>query len=60
MQTHMRERAVLAGGELVFGPAPRRGTRIDVRVPLAGVANEGDSTGATRENEEGWDEVSDR
>ena len=57
---NMRERAVLAGGELVFGPAPRRGTRIDVRVPLAGGADEGDSTGATRENEEGWDEVSDR
>ncbi len=57
---NMRERAVLAGGELVFGPAPRRGTRIDVRVPLGGGADEGDSTGETRESEEGWDEVSDR
>ncbi len=57
---NMRERAVLAGGELVFGPAPRRGTRIDVRVPLGGGADERDSTGETRESEEGWDEVSDR
>jgi signal transduction histidine kinase len=64
---NMRERAVLAGGDLVFGPAPQRGTRIDVRVPLetgAGDAEEADGTAggaaARRENEEGWDEISDR
>ena len=35
---NMRERAVLAGGQMAFGPAPQRGTRIEVRVPLeAGV-----------------------
>lgn len=61
---NMRERAVLAGGDMTFGPAPRRGTRIEVRVPLGGAGGVGGdrdaSNGADRENEEGWDEVSDR
>lgn len=64
---NMRERAVLAGGDMMFGPAPQRGTRIDVRVPLdAGADDAGGADGITggavarRENEEGWDEISDR
>ncbi|MDH0867166.1 CHASE3 domain-containing protein [Mitsuaria sp. GD03876] len=58
---NMRERAVLAGGEMTFGPAPRRGTRIEVRVPVGGAADGGEARDASdRENEEGWDEVSDR
>ncbi|MFX1679589.1 CHASE3 domain-containing protein [Mitsuaria sp. CC2] len=64
---NMRERAVLAGGEMEFGPAPRRGTRIDVRVPVAADGSElgeaddaNGGAGARRENEEGWDEISDR
>jgi len=64
---NMRERAVLAGGDLVFGAAPQRGTRIDVRVPLGTVAGEAEDADGTaggaaarRENEEGWDEISDR
>lgn len=62
---NMRERAVLAGGTMSFEPAPQRGTRIDVRVPLQGgeEANEPggtDADGAATQNEEGWDEVSDR
>jgi len=59
---NMRERAVLAGGELSFGPAPRRGTRIEVRVPLAAADRQEDGAGdgPDRENEEGWNEVSDR
>lgn len=32
----MRERAELVGGELEFGPAPERGTRVRLVVPLAG------------------------
>jgi signal transduction histidine kinase len=32
----MRERAELVGGELEFGPAPERGTRVSLTVPLAG------------------------
>lgn len=32
----MRERAELVGGELEFGPAPERGTRVRLIVPLAG------------------------
>ncbi len=32
----MRERAELVGGELEFGPAPERGTRVRLLVPLAG------------------------
>ena len=66
---NMRERAVLAGGEMTFGPAPQRGTRIEVGVPL-GADEGGDGsgttdgaaggTGAAPEKEEGWDEVSDR
>jgi signal transduction histidine kinase len=31
----MRERAELVGGELEFGPAPERGTRVRLLVPLA-------------------------
>ncbi|RZI58117.1 MAG: hypothetical protein EOP37_17410 [Rubrivivax sp.] len=64
---NMRERAVLAGGEMEFGPAPRRGTRIDVRVPVGADGSElgeaddaNGGAGARRENEEGWDEISDR
>nr|WP_297526558.1 CHASE3 domain-containing protein [uncultured Roseateles sp.] len=64
---NMRERAVLAGGMMVFGPAPQRGTRIDVRVPVGaddGEAEDADGAdvgaGTRRENEEGWDEISDR
>jgi signal transduction histidine kinase len=59
---NMRERAVLAGGEMSFGPAPRRGTRIEVRVPLGAADGQEDGAGdgPDRENEEGWNEVSDR
>jgi signal transduction histidine kinase len=32
----MRERAELVGGELEFGPAPERGTRVRLVVPMAG------------------------
>jgi signal transduction histidine kinase len=32
----MRERAELVGGELEFGPAPNRGTTVQLLVPLAG------------------------
>jgi signal transduction histidine kinase len=32
----MRERAELVGGELEFGPAPERGTRVQLTVPLSG------------------------
>ncbi len=32
----MRERAELVGGELEFRPAPERGTRVSLTVPLAG------------------------
>jgi signal transduction histidine kinase len=32
----MRERAELVGGELEFGPAPERGTRVVLTVPLSG------------------------
>jgi signal transduction histidine kinase len=32
----MRERAELVGGELEFGPAPERGTRVRLTVPLGG------------------------
>jgi signal transduction histidine kinase len=32
----MRERAELVGGELEFGPAPERGTRVQLIVPMAG------------------------
>jgi signal transduction histidine kinase len=32
----MRERAALVGGDLEFGPAPERGTRVRLLVPLAG------------------------
>ena len=32
----MRERAELVGGELELGPAPERGTRVRLTVPLAG------------------------
>ncbi len=32
----MRERAELVGGELEFSPAPERGTRVSLTVPLAG------------------------
>ena len=32
----MRERAELGGGELEFGPAPERGTRVRLTVPLSG------------------------
>jgi len=60
---NMRERAVLAGGEMSFGPAPGRGTRVEVRVPLK-AAEEAEARAASGsssiENEEGWDEVSDR
>lgn len=63
---NMRERAVLAGGQMAFGPAPNRGTRVDVRVPLPSSGGGGDdeATGAGHatgaEREEGWDEISDR
>ena len=57
---NMRERAVLAGGSMAFGPGEARGTRIEVRVPLQGGAGAADADGETIENEEGWDEVSDR
>ncbi|WP_067065652.1 CHASE3 domain-containing protein [Roseateles chitosanitabidus] len=57
---NMRERAVLAGGSMAFGPAEGRGTRIDVRVPLNRDAGAADADGESIENEEGWDEVSDR
>jgi two-component system sensor histidine kinase UhpB len=30
----MRERAELVGGQLEFGPAPERGTRVRLLVPL--------------------------
>lgn len=67
----MRERAVLAGGEMSFGPAPGQGTRVEVRVPMkaavpsstsAGAASKSgaDSSSGAIESEEGWDEVSDR
>ncbi|SEK59510.1 Histidine kinase [Roseateles sp. YR242] len=60
---NMRERAVLAGGEMSFGPAPGQGTRVEVRVPLkaaeAPVAAAAAGAPAI-EKEEGWDEVSDR
>ncbi|OWQ87719.1 hypothetical protein CDN99_17665 [Roseateles aquatilis] len=55
---NMRERAVLAGGAMSFGPGPERGTRIDVSVPLRGHAEPPTdapvTAGATIENEEGW------
>ncbi|MBB3195246.1 CHASE3 domain-containing protein [Roseateles terrae] len=68
---NMRERAVLAGGEMRFGPAPGQGTRVEVRVPMkvavpsstsAGAASRSgaDSSSGAIESEEGWDEVSDR
>jgi signal transduction histidine kinase len=37
----MRERAQLAGGELVVTSVPRTGTTIVVRVPATGAADEG-------------------
>ncbi|ALV08573.1 CHASE3 domain-containing protein [Roseateles depolymerans] len=68
---NMRERAVLAGGEMSFGPAPGQGTRVEVRVPMkmavpnatsaqAASGSGPASRSAAIENEEGWDEVSDR
>ncbi|UXH77702.1 CHASE3 domain-containing protein [Roseateles amylovorans] len=60
---NMRERAVLAGGRMDFGPAPQGGTRIDVSVPLQPGDTDDTSTGLAHagiEKEEGWDEVSDR
>ncbi|MET0207917.1 MAG: CHASE3 domain-containing protein [Burkholderiaceae bacterium] len=60
---NMRERAVLAGGAMVFGPAPVKGTRIEVRVPLLARATDeltGGPEGSAIDKEEGWDEVSDR
>ncbi len=60
---NMRERAVLAGGRMDFGPAPQGGTRIDVSVPLQDAGGEQASpepAPARFDKEEGWDEVSDR
>jgi signal transduction histidine kinase len=69
---NMRERAVLAGGDMAFGPAPGQGTRVEVRVPLKAAVQTSalgslPAPGATAtsrtdaiESEEGWDEVSDR
>jgi signal transduction histidine kinase len=42
----MRERAELVGGELEFGPAPERGTRVRLVVPLAGRPSAADEAAA--------------
>lgn len=51
---NMRERAVLAGGSMVFGPAPGRGTRVDVRVPLSQQGAAETDGEREVEREEGW------
>jgi signal transduction histidine kinase len=43
----MRERAELVGGELEFGPAPERGTRVRLVVPLAGRPSAEDEAAAS-------------
>jgi signal transduction histidine kinase len=42
----MRERAELVGGELEFGPAPEKGTRVRLVVPLAGRPSAADEAAA--------------
>jgi signal transduction histidine kinase len=43
----MRERAELVGGELEFGPAPERGTRVRLVVPLVGRPSAEDEAAAS-------------
>lgn len=49
---NMRERAVLAGGSMSFGPGAGCGSCVEVRVPQLALA--------VQDQEEAWDEVSDR